>query len=61
MTLEQAFEIIVTTTGAVSANREAHIKIQQALDVIKTLLDQVKQAEDNKLAKKSANNVESHQ
>lgn len=35
MTLEQALKILEEATGAVSANREAHQKIIEALEVVK--------------------------
>lgn len=39
MTANEAFEILIKSTGAVTANRETHVKIQEALDVIKALIE----------------------
>jgi hypothetical protein len=35
MTAKQAFDILVQATGQINANRETHVAIQQALDVVK--------------------------
>lgn len=39
MKLKEAFEILVQATGSVIANRETHFKIQQALDVIREIME----------------------
>lgn len=40
MTKEEAFKLIIQATGAVSANRETHLQIQVALDVISEALQE---------------------
>lgn len=36
----RAFEVLVQATGQLTANRETHVAIQQAIDVIKKLIEE---------------------
>jgi hypothetical protein len=38
MDKQQAFDILVQATGTIQADRQTHITIQQALDVVKQAL-----------------------
>jgi len=42
---EKAFDILYKATSTLSANREVHMQVLKALEVIKTLVDKAKQFE----------------
>jgi hypothetical protein len=39
MDAKRAFDILVQATGQINANRETHVAIQQALDVVRQALN----------------------